>query len=143
VLDRARARYGSTPPSLVFALAQLGMTLIQQGNWAQAEPVLRECLAIRATAQPDDWRSFYTRSQLGGSLLGQGKFAEAEPLIVAGYEGLKARAAKIPLAHQSCLVEAAVRVARLYEGWGKPGQAAAWKDQLGLADLPADVFATP
>ena len=32
---------------------------------------------------------------------------------------------------------------RLYEAWGKPEQAAAWKAKLGLPDLPADVFARP
>ena len=80
----------------VQALAALGSNLIQQKKWAEAEPILRECLAIREKAQPDDWNTFNTRSQLGGSLLGQNKFAEAEPLILAGYEGLKAREAKIP-----------------------------------------------
>jgi hypothetical protein len=34
-------------------------------------------------------------------------------------------------------------VVRLYETWGKPKQAKAWKERLGLADLPADVFAKP
>jgi hypothetical protein len=32
---------------------------------------------------------------------------------------------------------------RLYEAWGKTELAAAWKERLGLADLPADVFARP
>jgi hypothetical protein len=34
-------------------------------------------------------------------------------------------------------------VIRLYEAWSQPGQAKAWKSKLGLADLPADVFARP
>ena len=68
----------------------------RQRKWAEAEAILRECLAIREKAQPDDWTTFNTRSQLGGSLMGQKKFAEAEPLILAGYEGMKAREAKIP-----------------------------------------------
>jgi hypothetical protein len=33
--------------------------------------------------------------RLGGSLLRQKKFVDAEPLILAGYEGMKARNAKI------------------------------------------------
>jgi len=32
---------------------------------------------------------------------------------------------------------------RLYEAWGKPEQAAMWKERLGMADLPADLFARP
>jgi hypothetical protein len=31
----------------------------------------------------------------------------------------------------------------LYEGWGKPVEAEAWRRKLGLADLPADLFAAP
>jgi hypothetical protein len=105
--------------------------------------VLREGLAIYAEAQPEDWRRFHTMSLLGGALLGQGRYAKAEPLIVPGYEGMKARAAKIPAPGKPRLPEAAERVVRLYEAWGKPDQAAAWRVRLGLADLPSDVFANP
>jgi hypothetical protein len=34
-------------------------------------------------------------------------------------------------------------VIQLYEAWGRPEKAAAWKAKLGLAGLPADVFAGP
>jgi hypothetical protein len=80
-------------------------------------------------------------SLLGGALLGQGKYAEAEPLIVPGYEGLKAHGATIPPLNKPCLNEAAERVVRLYEAWGKPEKAAEWKARVGLGDLPGDVFA--
>jgi hypothetical protein len=113
------------------------------GQHAEAEPLLRECLAIRQKAQPDDWSTFNTRSQLGGSLLGQKKYAEAEPLIVQGLEGMKAREAKIPAPRKPSLAEAAERVIRLYENWGKTEQATAWKAKLGMPDLPADVFGRP
>ena len=80
---------------------------------------------------------------LGGALLCQGRYAEAEPRIVGGYEGMKARESKIPAQSKFNLSEAAVCVVRLYEAWGKPDQAKAWASRLGLADLPADVFARP
>ena len=57
-----------------------------------------------------------------------------------GYEGVKAREAKIAATEKYVLPEAADRVVRLYDSWGKPAQAAAWKAKLGLADLPADPF---
>jgi hypothetical protein len=82
-------------------------------------------------------------SQLGGAVLGQGRYAEAEPLVVPGYEGMKAREARIPATAKPRLAEAAVRVVRLYEAWGKADQATAWKARLGMEDLPADVFARP
>jgi hypothetical protein len=67
----------------------------------------------------------------------------ASPLVVQGYEGIKAREAKIPALGKPSLARAAQRVVRLYEAWGKSDQAAAWKMKLGLADLPDDVFARP
>jgi hypothetical protein len=104
---------------------------------------LREALAIRAKATPDDWRRYDAMGLLGGALLGQGKYAEAEPLIVLGYEGMKTREVRIPAPNRSRLREAAERVVRLYEGWGQPEKAATWKSKLGMPDLPADVFARP
>jgi hypothetical protein len=56
---------------------------------------------------------------------------------------MKAREARISVPNRFRLLEAATRVVRLYEEWGQPDQAAAWKIKLGLPDLPADVFARP
>jgi hypothetical protein len=105
--------------------------------------VLREGLAISVKTQTDDWRRFHTMSLLGGALLGQGRYAAAEPLVVAGYEGMMAREARIAVPDRSRLREAAERVIQLYEAWGRPEKTDAWKAKLGLADLPADVFARP
>jgi tRNA A-37 threonylcarbamoyl transferase component Bud32 len=138
-----RAKLGPDHPRTLKFGPYLAEAYAAAGQHAKAEPVLRESLAIREKAQPDDWNTFNTRSQLGGSLLGQGKFTEAEPLILAGYEGLKAREAKIPVSKRPCLAEAAERVVRLYERWNKPEQAAAWKARLGIADRPATGSARP
>jgi hypothetical protein len=77
------------------------------------------------------------------SLLGQRKYADAEPWLLQGYEGLKAWAAQRPAVPQPRLREAGARIVRLYEAWGQAKKAAEWKVRLGLADLPADVFAGP
>jgi non-specific serine/threonine protein kinase/serine/threonine-protein kinase len=82
-------------------------------------------------------------SLLGGALIGEGRYPEAEALTVQGHEGMKAREAKIPATAKPRLLEAAEGVIRLYEAWGKPEQAAAWKAKLGLVDLPANAFAGP
>ena len=111
-------------------MAVRGLSLVRQGKWAEAEAVLRECLAIREKVQPDEWTTFNTRSLLGGSLLGQKKYAEAEPLIVSGYEGMKARAARIPPPGRPRFTEAAERVVRLYEEWGQKDKAAEWRTKL-------------
>jgi tetratricopeptide (TPR) repeat protein len=124
-------------------LTSLGLNLVVQAKWSDAESVWRECLAIREQSAPDDWSRFAAIDQLGGALLGQGKYAEAEPLILAGYEGLKARSAAIPASAGPWLSAAAIRVVRLYEAWGRSEHAARWRSRVGLADLPADVFALP
>jgi serine/threonine protein kinase len=141
----ARRRKTDEPdsPFLADDLVQLGRNLLSQSRWSEAEPLLREGLAIREKATPDDWEHYDAMSLLGGSLLGQGRYAEAEPPIVAGYEGMKAREARIIVPERFRLRAAAERVVRLYEEWDKPDQAASWKAKLGMLDLPADVFARP
>ena len=129
-LEQFRQRFGPADPRTASILAPLGLSLIQQGKWSAAEPVLRECLAIREKSQPDDWTTFNTRSLLGGSLVGQKKFAEAEPLIVSGYEEMKSRESKIPPPGKPRFTEAAERVVRLYEEWGKKDKAAEWRTRL-------------
>ena len=77
-------------------LAEKVLALLQAGKFAEAEPVARECVALREKLIPNDWRTFNARSMLGGSLLGQKKYVEAEPLLLSGYEGMKQREVNIP-----------------------------------------------
>ena len=79
---RLGKRYPRTARNWPALLAQIGLGLLQQKKWTEAEPLLRECLAIREKTQPDVWSTFNTQSLLGGALLGQKKYAEAEPLLL-------------------------------------------------------------
>ncbi len=92
---------------------------------------------------PDDWRRYDAKSLLGEALLQQGRYAEAEPLVIAGYDGMKTREARITVREKSTLREAAERVVRLYEHRNKPDEAKAWKVKLGMPDLPVEVFTRP
>ena len=114
-------------------LAQVSQSLLQAKTFAEAEPLLRECLAIRAKTQPDDWSTCNTKSMLGGALLGQKKYADAEPLLLAGYEGLKKQEAKIPPQGLVRLTEAIERLVQLYEVTGKKDDAAKWRKELAGA----------
>jgi serine/threonine protein kinase len=140
-----RRRKTEKPDSLVLAedLTRLARNLIEQSRWSDAAPPAREAHTIRKEAAPEDWSRFDAMSVLGGALLGQGRYGESEPLVLEGYKGLKARAALIPVPSRFSLREAAERIVRLYEAWNRPDQAAAWKAELGLRDLPAVVFAQP
>ena len=142
-LAEARAALPGDSPQLAGVLANVGSSLLRTKRWAEAEMVLREAVTIRDSKEPDDWRTFNTKSMLGAALLGRMKLAEAEPLVIQGYEEMKAREATIPATAKSRLYEATERVVRLYQAWGKLEAAAKWKARLGLADLPTDVFARP
>ena len=110
-------------------LASLGLTLLKQMKYADAEPLLRNCLKIREQKQPDDWTTFNTKSMLGGSLLGQKKYAEAEPLLHAGYEGMRQRTEKIPPEGKIRLTEAVERLVQFYEATDNKDKAADWRKQ--------------
>ena len=144
-----RKNAGPAGPELAIHLVMLASNLLGQSKWNEAEPLLRECLAIREKNQPDEWSTFNSRSMLGACLLGESKFAEAEPLILSGYEGLKARETRIPAPVAKLrLAEAEGRVIRLYKVWGKTEKAAEWRRRLGQKEpaepeLPNDVFASP
>jgi len=127
-LPEARKSLPKDSPQLAGLLAQIGMGLLEEKKWVEAEPLIRKCLAIREKTQPDVWSMFNTQSMLGGALLGQKKYADAEPL--AGYEGMKQREKTIPEQGEIRLPEAVERLVQLYEGTGKKDAAGKWQAEL-------------
>jgi tetratricopeptide (TPR) repeat protein len=116
-----------------WALARLGKLRFQAGRPSDAEPLLRECLAIRETSeklQRNEVGTFNARSLLGKALLDQQKYAEAEPLLLQGYEGLKQREAKIPATTLVRLTEALEWLVQLYEATDRSAEAAKWRKEL-------------
>src|SRR5262249_57198949 len=109
-LAEQKRQLGDTNPRLAGVQATLALALLNAGEPAAAEPILRECLTIRFKEMPDHWLTFNTRSMLGGALLAQKKYKEAEPLLLQGYEGLKERHALLPVAARIRLTEALERL---------------------------------
>jgi hypothetical protein len=103
------------------------LSLLQQKKWTEAEPFVRESVAIREQKEPDDWRTFNTQSMLGGVLVGQKKYAEAEPLLLKGYEGMKEREKTIPPQGRSRLAEAIDRLIELYSAANKTDEVKKWR----------------
>jgi serine/threonine protein kinase/lipopolysaccharide biosynthesis regulator YciM len=134
--DLVKQQAGVQSPPYAGQLAVLGLNLLQQKKYAEAEKVVRECLAIREKKGPDAWNTFNTRSMLGGALLGQKKYSEAEPLLLQGYEGLKQREDKIPPPGRVRLSEAVERLVQLYDAWGRKDKAAEWRKRLPPELLP-------
>ena len=122
-------------PLLAGEAAELGHNLLSQKKGPRLSR-RHKCLAIRGQAAPDDSAGYDAMSLLGTALLGQGRYTEAEPLIVPGFEGMTERQAKIAMPDRSRLREAAERVVRLYEDWGKAEQATAWKANCACPICP-------
>ncbi len=129
-LSDARKSLPTDSPQLAGMLAQIGLGLLKQKKGSEAEPLLRECIAIREKQEPDDWRTFNTKSMLGQALMGQKKFAEAEPLLRAGYDGMKQREKMIPPQIQVRLPEAIERLVQLYDAMDRKDEAAKWRREL-------------
>ena len=122
LLADARKQLPKDSPQLAGLLAQQSLALLEGNAFAEAEPLLRECVAIREKTQPDAWTTFNTKSMLGGALLGQKKYADAEPLLLAGYEGLKQREKTIPLRGNTRIPEALDRLIEFYTTTKKPDE---------------------
>ena len=121
------------PDSLSYSveLTLLGTNLLEQKKFADAEPVLRDCLRVRQTLHPGAWFAFNAQSMLGAALTGQQKHAEAEPLLLEAYRGLRRTEADIPAeVRDERLRSALERLIQLYDAWGKPAEAAKWCEKL-------------
>jgi tetratricopeptide (TPR) repeat protein len=140
-LEEARKALPADSPQLATGLATTGSALLDLKAWADAETALRACLAIREKKEPAAWTTFNTRSLLGAALLGQKKYPEAEPHLLQGYEGLKREAKMTPLNKQVRSREALERLVRLYDGWGRPKEAAKWRKELQARTKAAEKVA--
>jgi serine/threonine protein kinase/Flp pilus assembly protein TadD len=115
------------------ALSGLGASLVDAGRFEQAEAPLRESLALREAAYPPGHMNLATvRSSLGAALAGQGRHAEAEPHLAAAWETLRHAPAATGELRRECLA----RLVSLYEGWGRPEDAATYQALLEAQPPP-------
>jgi serine/threonine protein kinase/tetratricopeptide (TPR) repeat protein len=126
MLGDARKQVPADSAELAIQLVTNGMSFLQRKYFMEAEPLLREGLALREKLEPDAWTTFNTQSMLGGALLGLKKYAHAEPLLLKGYEGMKQREAKMPK-NSPRIPEAIDRLMELYTATDRPAEAAKWK----------------
>jgi serine/threonine protein kinase/tetratricopeptide (TPR) repeat protein len=111
-------------PMVAAVLQVLGLSLLDRSRGAEAEPVLRESLALRRAALPEGhWLVASSEGVLGDCLSRRGRYREAEPLLLRAHEAL---AAHFGPAHERA-VEARKRLVALYEAWGRPADAARFR----------------
>ena len=113
-------------------IAQLGAIRLAQQNYAEAGKLLREGLRLTEKHDLDAGYRFYVMNLLGASLAGQKNYADAEPLLIESCQGLQQRQASLSpsLNAPRRITEALERLVQLYDAWGKPAQAAEWKQKL-------------
>ena len=107
------------------ALDGLGIDLVAIKAYAEAEPLLQECLSTcESGSYSGELTPFREMSILGESLSGQMKFDEAERLLLQSIDGLKEHpSAKLK-------TETLRRLINLYEQWGRMESADQWRDPL-------------
>ncbi|OYW77449.1 MAG: hypothetical protein B7Z37_04210 [Verrucomicrobia bacterium 12-59-8] len=142
VLELQRKRTPANATAVAAAAADLGGLWLQTGQWAKAEPLLRDCVEQCIGQQPQHWMRFHAESLLGATLLLQKKFAEAGTLLHSGYEGLNARADKLADQDRFLLRDSIERLAQFNEATGNSAKAAEWKQKLVEFDHP-HVFSGP
>jgi hypothetical protein len=138
LLTDARKQLPKDSLHLADQLASYSLVLMEIKGYVKAEPLLRECLAIREKKEPEVWSTFYARSLLGSALLDQKKYAEAEPLLVKGYEGMKAREKNIPPQGKDRLPETLDRLIDLYTATNKPDEVKKYQDLRAKYPMPKE-----
>ncbi|MGE0141949.1 MAG: tetratricopeptide repeat protein [Planctomycetota bacterium] len=126
---RSRGEKGRVDSELV----QAGLVLLDAGFFADAEPLLRECLEIRARLQPAEWNTSYVRVLLGTCLHGLGRDDEARAFLEQGCTELRRIGAAMPPQGRSRVVESADRMLTFLADIGDETAAAPWREwQLEL-----------
>jgi serine/threonine protein kinase/tetratricopeptide (TPR) repeat protein len=143
VLTIQRRKLAADDPALVSIMASLGRCLLDAGKPVEAEPLLRECLAVREKKERDGWTTLNTTSLLGAALLGQKKYSEAEPLLLAGYEGMKKASGVNSDEQHGWLIANLQWLVQLYEATGKKAKADEWRKKLEVANTTGKNPAKP
>jgi len=126
-----RRRVSGSAPHM---LGQLGLTLLAESRFAEAEARLRESLALYGTAKvnplllllyPQPW----IKVALGNSLVGQSKFTEAEPVLLAAFDELTAHQREYAGDSARLMKDATDAVVALYNAWGKADALARWRTE--------------
>jgi eukaryotic-like serine/threonine-protein kinase len=128
-LETRRRGRGADSPEVAAALAALGTNRLRQHKYAAAEQSLRDSLALYAQHQPETWQRSYVQALLGDSLFGQKNYVAAESQLLAGYEGLKPHADRIPSEVKERLPALAEHLHQLYATLGQHDKAERWRKE--------------
>jgi tetratricopeptide (TPR) repeat protein len=147
-IEDARKSCPPDSPDLAYRLSLHGDQMLQMKQFAEAEPVLRECLALReklakhpvkgaeGAAAFNSMQVVVMKSLLGAALLGQEKHAEAEPLLLASYAAYAEKLESLRPMAKKQLAETIQRLVQLYDATGQKEKAAEWRRNLATLEAP-------
>jgi eukaryotic-like serine/threonine-protein kinase len=122
LLAGGRKRIPAKSPAIAKLVTDCGVALLQVQEYAAAEPLLREVLALREEKIPESWTTAATRCQLGAAMLGQKRYDAAEPLLVKGYLDMMKQVKMIPPQSKARLSDALDSLIQLYTATEKPAE---------------------
>src|SRR5262249_47010016 len=89
-LEGYRRALGESHPRFIGTLIGLGTLLVDRNDAPDAEPLLREAVAIAQKAfRPEHWRVAEAEAALGSAVSALGDETDGERLLVRGYLGLE------------------------------------------------------
>lgn len=125
--DITRSVYGAKHQVLATALSNLASVYVARKDYARAEPLYRQAVAIYTEAlSPVHVNTAIGRIKLGRTLLREGRFADAERESRAGYEILVKEADPAV----SYLRAARRDLVAAYDSMGTPGKGARYRAEL-------------
>lgn len=111
-------------PLIASTAVTLGLALTREQKAVEGEPYIREALATRQKFLPKgDILISYAAGALGECLTAQKRYADAEPLLTDSYNEFRTKIGN----ENTRTVEARQRLAKLYDEWNKPEQAAQFR----------------
>jgi len=123
----SRRVMGEDHPDTLISMGNLGELYFHMGRLAEAEPLLAEAVAgVRSSALPHEHVvTGYTIRKHGACLAAMGRYQEAEQLLLEAHETLVAAVGaadpEVRLASRNLVA--------LYDAWGRPEEAARWKEE--------------
>lgn len=124
-----RRAFGPEDLRTVESAVDLALVYLSQGKFAESEPLVREAMESFITKSPDGWERYRAATLLGASLSGQKKYQAAEALLVEGYRGLESLQEGVSVPERSHLERVRQWIVELYQAWGVPAKAAAWRKE--------------
>ena len=104
-----------------------GEALIKEGRFEDAEAYLsRQLMTMHKQLPAGHWFIAEATSQLGEAIAGSGDLAQAEQLLLDGYEEMRDNE-QVSTERKRIAIR---RIVALYESWGRPDQAAEWRQRL-------------